>query len=134
MASQTQTPTLMAVTDDARQREQGEQFKARRIRLGMSRADLAKRAHVDRETLARVEDGRDGARDTTIAAIERTLADLEEGAGMDDPEQTGNVVRFVVRGVYGADALIVEGPVDNIAELEASVDRIMRRLRSGDDH
>jgi transcriptional regulator with XRE-family HTH domain len=100
----------------------------------MSKSELAKRAHLDRATLDRIESGQDGVRDTSLAAAERVLRDLDEE--MSPPpgqEERPSVVRFVVRGVYGAESLVVEGPVENIAELELSVDRIMRRLRQSPD-
>lgn len=133
MAGGTETHRLAAVADGGQQREVGERVRERRVRLGLSRAALAKRAHVDRDTLRSLEEGHDGVRETTVGAVERALNELEQEIGMNDPERIGQVVRFVVRGVYGADALIVEGPVENIAELEASVDRIMRRLRGSED-
>jgi transcriptional regulator with XRE-family HTH domain len=122
----TEVGTVLSMT------ERGDRIRARREALGWPKSALAERAHVDRGTLDRVEDGAEGVRSTTLRAIERALSDIEEETGANEPEppQSGNVVRFVVRGVYGAEALVVEGPVENIAELEASVDRIMRRLRS----
>jgi transcriptional regulator with XRE-family HTH domain len=133
MATRTETPRLSAVADEGRQQSMGERLKERRLALGLSRVRLANRAHIDRDTLRNLEEGHDGVRETTVVLVDRALNELEEEMGMNDPEENGHVVRFVVRGVYGADALIVEGPVENIAELEASVDRIMRRLRRGED-
>jgi transcriptional regulator with XRE-family HTH domain len=108
----------------------GSQIRARRVKLGISVKELALRAGVDRGTLASLEadDGR--VRETTISAIERALDVLEQEMGIDAPaaedERAHGLVRFEVTGVYGADALVVEGPVENIAELEAIIDRIMR--------
>ena len=47
------------------------------------------------------------------------------------PETKDKVVRFVVEGVYGARALIVEVPPENVDDLERAIDRIMRRLQAG---
>ena len=62
----------------------------------------------------------------------------EHEMGMDMPSQVQptpaadpGFVRIKVENVYGARALIVEGPVGDLAELEAAVDRIMRRLGEG---
>jgi transcriptional regulator with XRE-family HTH domain len=127
--------TLSAVTEPTA----GADIQRRRLTIGMSVAALAKAAGVDRGRLAALEAG-EKVRDTTLAAVVRTLDDLEHEMGMDLPsrvepvaaeEQKPNVIRFVVEGVYGAKALVVEGPVENIAELEAAVDRIMRRLQAG---
>lgn len=129
MATRTETPRLSAVADEGEQESVGGRFEQRRLALGLSRSALAERAGIYRETLKKLEEGHDGIRETTIATVDRALNDLEQEIGMNDPEKNEHVVRFVVHGVYGVDALIVEGPVENIAELEASVDRIMRRLR-----
>ena len=115
--------------------EQGGQFKARRTAIGLSVSALAKRAGVDRGSLTNLEDGKP-VRDTTVALIDKTLSDLEHELGMDEPSvveapaaaAAPAMIRFTVEGVYGAKALVVEGPVENIAELEAAVDKIMRRL------
>lgn len=130
MSVERQTTTVKAVMI-----ERGEQFKARRTAIGMSVSALAKRAGVDRGSLSHLEEGR-SVRDTTVAQIERTLTELEHELGMDVPTvvapigkpETPAMIRFTVEGVYGAKALVVEGPVENVAELEAAVDRIMRRL------
>ena len=119
------TPTLAPVSD-------GEAVQERRTRLGLSVSELARRAHVDRGRLTALEAG-ETVRDSTLGAVEHALDKLEQELGMNDPDTPSGVVRFVVRGVYGAEALVVEGPVENIAALEASVDRIMRRLRNGED-
>ena len=114
--------------------ERGDQFKSRRTAIGLSVSALAKRANVDRGSLANLEDGK-AVRDTTVAQIEKTLSDLEHELGMDVPSAveapssaTPGMIRFKVEGVYGAKALVVEGPVENLAELEEMVDRVMRRL------
>lgn len=133
MGTQSEARTLVAVVNPG-DKERGLRIHERRTHLGINLAGLARRAGVDRGTLKRIEEGRDGARAATFGAIERALTELEESMDI-DPEDSKQVVRFVVRGVYGAESLVVEGPVENIAELEASVDRIMRRLggKAGDD-
>ncbi len=124
--------SVAAVTDVST----GEDIHRRRLAIGISVAELARRAGIDRGRLSALEAG-EKVRDTTLAAVVRTLADLEHELGMNEPSQVvpakvaaerPNVIRFEVQGVYGAKALVVEGPVENIAELEAAVDRIMRRL------
>lgn len=111
----------------------GAELRARRLQLGLDVLPLAKRAGIDRATLTRIEEGSPTVRSSSISAVERALSELEAEIGMDDPEQGPRIVRFVVRGVYGAESLVVEGPVESIAELERSVDRIMRRLRDSPD-
>ena len=130
MAATAEAPTLTRVTQPGGN-EEGH-IRDRRLRLGLSVSALARRAHVDRDTLTRAEEDEGGTRPATMATIERALSELEQEMGMTDPETTGNVVRFVVSGIYGADSLVVEGPVENIDELERAVDKIMRRLRDED--
>jgi transcriptional regulator with XRE-family HTH domain len=133
MATQAEAHTLAAVASQGDQSERGRKVAEVRVALGLSKSELAKRAHVDRATLDRIESGSGGVRDTSLAAVERVLAELDEE--MSPPPSVegsippGRVVRFTVKGVYGAESLVVEGPVENIAELEQAVDRIMRRLQ-----
>lgn len=113
----------------------GANVKARREHLGMSKAALAKLAGVDRGKLQRFEDGHDTPSDRWIGGVMRALDDFEaetghrqgEGAEVKSDDRP-HVIRFEVQGVYGAKALVVEGPVDDLPALEAAVDRIMRRL------
>lgn len=115
----------------------GADIQRRRLAIGMSVAELAKRASVDRGRLSALERG-DKVRDTTLAAVVRALSDIEHELGMDEPSQVvpveaaptpaPHMVRIEVDGVYGAKALVVEGPVDDLPALEAAVDRILRRL------
>lgn len=118
---------LAVVTDE------GAQVRARRERLGMAIRDLATEAEVSRDTLSDMESGAKDFRQATLGKVLRALDRLEAemGIGAPLPEQIapGGVVRYVVQGVYGAEALVVEGPVANIAELEASVNRIMLRIQ-----
>lgn len=112
----------------------GERVRARRKALGMTQDDLAGEAGINRDTLGAIENGL-GYRASSLTKIEEALARLEDEAGMSAaPPQTDappspHLVRFTVKGVYGAEALTVEGPVEDIAALEAAVDRIMRRIQ-----
>lgn len=115
----------------------GADIRKRRLAIGMSVTALAKLAGVDRGRLKALEAG-EKVRDTTMAAVVKALSDREHELGIDLPSQVRmvpveaeshpQVIRFEVQGVYGAKALVVEGPPENIAELEEMVDRIMRRL------
>lgn len=111
--------------------DEGVGVRARRERLGIGKKELAEEAGVSRDTLAAIEDGRNFRR-ASLTRIERALSKLEEEVGFSAPPPTpgaaDDLIEFRVEGVYGARAIIVKGPVRDIAELEASVDRIMRRL------
>lgn len=117
-------PTLLLM-GAAERAARGLEIERRRAELGMSKSALAKRAGMDRATLNRVIEGEDGVRTTSLVAAEKALEDMDDDV-IGEPMEP-RTVRFEVRNVYGAEALVVEGPVENIAELEAMVDRIMRR-------
>lgn len=115
---------------------EGHQVKARRERLGMDIKALATEAGVSRDTLSDLESGTKDYRQTTLEKVLRALERIEQEAGIDAPAaavEDPHMVRFTVKGVYGAEALVVEGPVGDIAELEAAVDRIMRRIQGRED-
>lgn len=135
MAAEAGTTTLAGVIAGGQEPEgRGARIEARRLAIGMGVAPFARAAHMDRGTVERAESDAPGTRETTYVALERTLDELEAEMGMSDPDaERPGVVRFVVRGVYGAESLVVEGPVDSIAELEKSVDRIMRRLAGNEN-
>lgn len=112
----------------------GREIAARRERLGLRIKDLAEHADVSRDTLSDWERGVRRPQYQTVDAVVAALERLEEEMGIDAPPAspeagTGRVVRFEVEGVYGAKALVVEGPIEDIAELEDAVDRIMRRIQ-----
>jgi transcriptional regulator with XRE-family HTH domain len=137
MLTALRTATVTPVVDNQGDRKAiGEDIRDRRRALGLNHSELAALAKVDRSRVTKAEKGDESLRDSTIGAIHRALSDLEQEMGMDLPSRVvapnaPHVIRFVVEGVYGAKALVVEGPVENIAELEAAVDRIMRRLQAG---
>lgn len=125
---------LSAVDDDT-----GARIEERRLALGLSVKALAERAGIDRGVLSRIEKG-EGARATSVRLIERALDEFERERGMDLPsvvqeQQTvaPGVVRIEVQGVYGAKALILEAPPENLDELKAMVDQIMKSLRDDQD-
>ena len=109
----------------------GEAIKTRRKALGVTVKALAERAGVDRGRLAAIEDGA-SARTSTIGAIERALSDLEEemGGPYDKPDR--GLVTFRLSGNFGVD-VVVQGPVENLDELEEKVERLIQRMRSQDN-
>jgi transcriptional regulator with XRE-family HTH domain len=64
--------------------EDAERVRARRVRLGIPQAELAREARVSRTTLRAIEGG-EGFQRSTLAKIERTLDELEHEAGLDVP-------------------------------------------------
>jgi transcriptional regulator with XRE-family HTH domain len=108
--------------------EEGRRITERRERLKLNKSELARESDVHRDTITDIEAGK-GFQAATLAKLDETLTRLEVEAGIGVPTKPqSGVVRFTVEGVYGAKALVVEGSVENLAELEESVDRIMRRI------
>ncbi len=126
----------MTTTVNAVDLNTGEKFKARRTAIGMSVNALAKAANVDRGSLAALEKGHD-VRDTTVAAVDKALADLEHQLGMDVPSVVEPVVpteaaeplRFTFHDVFGIGEIIAEGPVDRPDELVASIAALLAEIR-----
>lgn len=101
----------------------------------MTQEEIGKESGLNRDTVSAVEAGKGSA--ASQRRVDAALTRLEAEAGLTPfgaesaPEREDDkphVVRFEVQGVYGAKALIVEGPVEDLPALEAAVDRIMRRL------
>jgi transcriptional regulator with XRE-family HTH domain len=124
------------VTFDPVSAGRADQVRARRVRLGLSVKELALRAGVDRGTLAALEAGDERVRDRTFGAVERTLDQLETEMGIEAPNNNGSpsadVVEFRVSGDFGVD-VVVKGPVRDMDALEASVSRLLDRLRRDQD-
>lgn len=113
--------------------DRGAAIKDRIDALGISDREWHAQTGMDRKTLHRAMRNEPGTKAATYTAIESWLDKFEAkvaGGPVAAELAKPNVIRFEVQGVYGARALVVEGPVENIAELEAAVDRIMRRLAS----
>lgn len=111
--------------------------RARRERLGASQGEVAEQAGVNRDTVSAVEHGQASARSRRLVAD--TLQRMEDEAGLPpygEPlvervtpvEGKAGLLRVEVPGLHGAQAIVVEGPVDNPEALAATVDALMRRL------
>ena len=107
-------------------------IRTRRQALGLTATKLAKLAEVSRTHLSEIEAGHVDPSPEWSRRIELAMDRYAHETGQDEPEPekpaSPNVLRVEVQGVYGAKALVFEAPVENIAELEEMVDRIMRRL------
>ena len=118
--------------------DEGASVRARRERLGMDIVELAAEAGVAKDTLGDGEAGRRKLRPATWGKITRALDRLEAEAGVNAPrvvstEPIGGtpekpLVRYTIAGNFGVSA-VVEGPVENIAELEASVQRLIEGMQ-----
>lgn len=113
--------------------DRGAAIQARIEALGISDREWHAQTGIDRKTLHRAIRNEPGTRPATYTAIEAELDKFEakmagKAVTTSTSEPTPGFIRITVEGVYGAKALIVEAPPENVAELEAMVDRIMRRL------
>lgn len=110
----------------------GARIRARRKALGLKAGRLAELAVVNPQHLSAIENGHKEPTEEWARRVERAMDVYARETGQDEPASapavTPPMIRFTVEGVHGAKALVVEGPVENIAELEAAVDKIMRRL------
>ena len=113
---------------------EGQRVRARRKWLGMTQDELAEEAHVNRDTLGAIEGGK-GFRRSSLTKIEVALDRLEEASGKDAPLVVSDLTRdrlveFRVEGVPGVDAVVVKGPIEDVATFEASIARILRQVQS----
>jgi len=88
--------------------------------------------HVRRETLINAEKDDPGVEDETYDRINWWLDRFERATeGMEnvaeEPDQ-GHFVTFQLSGNFGVD-VTVKGPVENLAELEAAVEKLLRGMR-----
>lgn len=112
-------------------------FRERRLRLAMNQDEVGVEAEMHRDTVSAIEGG--GGSPVKRRKLDQALTRLEADAGLPALHEVASsapaaevppaVIRLTVEGVYGAKALIVEGPVESLPELEAMVDRIMRRIQ-----
>lgn len=113
---------LMPMTDETR----GHAIKRRRLALGIkSVRQVATKSGVSREAVTAAESGT--ASNETYDRLEAWLDTFEEETGHDvEPDDQG-VVTFRLSGSFGVDVAL-SGPVENLAELEASVRRLIREM------
>lgn len=95
--------------------------------MTISRRQLAAAAGIDRKTLERVIQGDPNVRASTYAAIESWLAELEDQEHRPSQSSAEGLVTFRVSGNCGVE-VVVQGPVSNLTELEASVGRLIQRI------
>lgn len=124
VASVLESPKVVGVVE-----VEDEGIRERRERLGLTLRALADRAGVDRGRLSDIEKGAT-PRPSTLAQIRRALDEFEdETSGPYDHDAEERTVTFRMSGNFGVD-VTVSGPVENLAELEDSVGRLLQRMRS----
>ena len=98
---------------------------AEAVEMGISRAAIMKAAQgkASPGTYTRIE----AALDEIEHRMTTEAEDLAEAA-----VKESGMVTFDLRGVFGADSVTVKGPVANLAELEAAVEKLLRGPRDQD--
>jgi hypothetical protein len=134
MSETTRAATLTPVgTDD----ETRGQAIGRRMRaIGMNPMDLAGEAGRNRSLLYRVLKDEANVRDDSYRAFELALDRIEREHGHGGPDAVlsteQGLIEFEVTGDFGV-RVVVKGPIENAAELEASVARLIRDIRETKD-
>lgn len=122
--------------------DEGKVVRARRERLGLSGLELARETEthgrkVNRNTIASIEAGKSFNR-TTLARLQKVLDELEAESGLQPMDQApegspepsdAEPHIIIVRLKNDVGEVAVEGPVDDLAELEAAARRLLRGLR-----
>lgn len=127
--------TLTPVVETNGEESRGQAIKRRMEALGMGPADLAKEADLSRGAVYRVIADEDGVQNKTYSACERALDRVEYELGHGGPDAVlsteQGLIEFEVTGDFGV-RVVVKGPMENALELEESVARLIRNIRSGD--
>lgn len=126
------TAHLVVVSGEDRSRD----LESRRQELGIEITDLAREAGMTREQVGKILAGK-VPNSRSMRKLELAMDRLEAEVGRGPLVRNGNgngnggpsLVKFTIHGVYGAAEVIVEGPVANMAELQAAVDRLLRGER-----
>ena len=98
--------------------------------LGLSGRELATQSGVARGTVSKALEGK--AARGTYERLEKFLSDLDREMTSDAPkseadEPNNGLVEFRLSGNFGVD-VVVRGPVSDLAELEASVGRLLSQM------
>ena len=104
----------------------GKALRARRLRLGIkSIRQLAMQSGVSREAVTAAEDG--SASEDTYARLEAWFERFEEETGAaEKPADTSPGPRMVTFRLKGGDVdVVVEGPIEDIDALAATVERLL---------
>lgn len=117
---------LAAMNDESR----GAAIQRRLDELGLSDREWHRETGIDRKTLNRAIADEPSVRSSTYGAIESALDKIERRIRGGDIKPEGDLVTFKLSGNFGVE-VTVQGPVANVEELEAAVERLIRKM--GDD-
>ncbi len=87
---------------------------------------MAAEAGVNRDTVSAIEKGRGSA--VSRRKIDEALTRLEAAQAPTPPASAPKLIEFQVTGDFGV-RVVVKGPMENAAELEASVARLIRDIK-----
>jgi hypothetical protein len=124
------SPTHLAVMETDRGADIGRRVDA----LGITDREFHAKTGIDRKTLRRAIAGEASVRGSTYGAIEAALDKLERSvqpARQIVPNEQG-LVTFRLTGNFGVD-VTVQGPVSDLDALEASVEKLLRGMRTSDE-
>lgn len=122
------TGTAQSAVMDA---QRGDEIQRRLDALGISDREFHERTGIDRKTLRRAIAGEERVRSSTYGAIEAALDRLERDVTAGTEGAPGGLVTFRLSGNFGVD-VVVQGPVTNLSELEASVERLVQSMKKDD--
>lgn len=132
-------PTALAerlhsvTTDDDVPETRGQAIERRMLRLGLTQTALAEESGVERTTVGKALADNVKVQPRTYARIETALDRLEHEVGYGGPDVVlsteHGLMEFEVTGDFGV-RVVVKGPVANAEELEASVARLIRDIRT----
>lgn len=113
----------------------GAEIQRRLDELGISDREWHEQTGIDRKTLRRAVEGQERVRPSTYAAIEAALDRLEAQVAGPTPKPIGDpgddLVEFTITGNFGVRA-VVKGPVRDMDELLAAVDKLMGKMGGAD--
>lgn len=123
---------MQAVADEAHLAAMNEETRGAAIQrrleeLGLSDREWHRETGIDRKTLNRAIAGESSVRASTYGAIESALDKLERRVRGGDIKPEGDLVTFRLSGNFGVE-VTVQGPVANVEELEAAVERLLRKM------
>lgn len=136
MAASDTAAKLSTMDTEAVGASRGRRIKERAEALGLGPTELAKLTGWGRTTIHKVYDGIEPVRESTLTSIETVLAAVErehghvpEGEEL-PPGASSNLVTFRLAGDWNVE-VTVQGPIENIDELQAAAGRLIREIREG---
>lgn len=127
---------LTPMTTDEPAETRGKAIRRRMSSLGLNTTGLAIEAKLDRGTVGRAMKDTPTTQEATYDRIEATLDRLEHELGHGGPDAVlsteQGLIEFEVTGDFGV-RVVVKGPIENAAELEESVARLIRDIRNSGD-